>query len=70
MLNRYSKVIAHGRRALFAAALLALTAPVAQAQLVVYDDFTAPRIDASKWVGKQLQTKSVVLAICSRCSAR
>lgn len=58
MLNRYSKVIAHGRRALFAAALLALTAPVAQAQLVVYDDFTAPRIDASKWVGKQLQTRS------------
>jgi hypothetical protein len=58
MLNPYSKVITHGRRALIAGALLALTAPSAQAQLVVYDDFSAPRIDASKWFGRQLQTRA------------
>jgi hypothetical protein len=59
MLNRYSKVIRpRTPRTLCGPRCSRLTAPVAQAQLVVYDDFTAPRIDASKWVGRQLQTKS------------
>src|SRR3982751_830008 len=50
MLNHCSKVHTHGRRALMA--------PVAQAQLVVYDDFSAPQLDAGRWVGRQLQTRA------------
>ena len=42
------------RRLVFAAAMVALTAPLAQAQLVVYDDFSGGRIDETRWAGRQL----------------
>jgi len=58
MLNHYLTGITHGRRALLVGALLALTASAAQAQQVIYDDFSAARIDASKWVGRQFQTRA------------
>ena len=44
------------RRLLVVGALLALTAPVVEAQLVVYDDFSGGRIDETRWVGRQLVT--------------
>lgn len=44
------------RRLLLVPALLALTAPMVQAQLVVYDDFNGGRIDETRWVGRQLVT--------------
>lgn len=44
------------RRLLLIGALLALTAPMAEAQLVVYDDFSSGRIDETRWVGRQLVT--------------
>ena len=34
--------------------ILALMAPVVEAQVVIYDDFNSPRIDENKWVGRQL----------------
>jgi hypothetical protein len=58
MPNRIQKVLTGGRRALIVGVFLALTAPVAEAQLVVYDDFAAPRIDETRWLGRQLVTRS------------
>ena len=43
-------------RALFIVAALAGFAPLAEAQLVIYDDFTAPLLDGVRWSGRQLNT--------------
>ena len=48
--------LTHMRRLLVIGTLLALSAPAVEAQLVVYDDFSAGRIDETRWLGRQLVT--------------
>jgi hypothetical protein len=56
MPNQFHQPLTHVRRLLLVGVLLALSAPVVEAQLLVYDDFTAARIDETRWVGRQLVT--------------
>lgn len=57
MPKRTLKLITGGRRILLLAALLTLIAPVAEAQLVVFDDFDGDSIDAAKWTARQFITR-------------
>jgi hypothetical protein len=45
------------RSPFIAAIVLSLTATVAQAQLVPYDNFAGPKLDAEKWSGRQFVTR-------------
>src|SRR3982751_6238833 len=58
MLNRVVRVVRKIRLAMLAAVLLGSAVPSAQAQLVSYDDFTAGRIDDSRWTGRQFTTRT------------
>jgi hypothetical protein len=58
MLNRCQKLLTGGRLPLIAGLFLSMTAPVAQAQLIVYDDFATARIDESRWTGRQITTRT------------
>jgi hypothetical protein len=53
MRNRQETLRTRGRRFFLVGLMLALIAPAAEAQLVVYDDFAAPRIDETRWAGRQ-----------------
>lgn len=57
MPNRIHRLLTSTQRALVAGVLVASTATLAEAQLVVYDDFAAGRIDESRWAGRQLVNK-------------
>jgi hypothetical protein len=56
MPSRIHQPFTDSRRLLFVGVLLALTASMAEAQLLVYDDFSLGRIDETRWVGRQLVT--------------
>lgn len=58
MLNRIHRVVRQTRHALLAAVLVASAVPMAEAQLVSYDDFTAGRIDETRWTGRQFTTRT------------
>ena len=45
------------RNGLLTLAAVALMAPAASAQLVLYDDFAGPQIDAAKWAGRHYVTR-------------
>lgn len=57
MWNRNRTPSEGGAAALLVALCLTMTAAVAEAQVTLYDDFTSPRIDENKWVGRQFVTR-------------
>jgi hypothetical protein len=56
MPSRIHPPLADRRHLLLVGVLLALTASMVEAQLVVYDDFSSARLDQTRWVGRQLVT--------------
>jgi hypothetical protein len=57
MLNRIRRSLRRTGPALLAAVLVASSVAHAEAQLVLYDDFAAGRIDESRWTGRQFVTR-------------
>lgn len=57
MRKRQDTLCARGCRCFLLCLMLALVAPAAEAQLVLFDDFAAARLDAEKWAGRQFITR-------------